>query len=75
MFLNSLHHLQYNKKNENIDIQIMDIRKCFDKISYKETANDLYIAGVQNDYFNLMANSKKKFQVAIKTPWDLLLTE
>ena len=52
-----------------IDIQIMDIRKCFDEMSYKETANDLYDAGVRNDHFNLMANSNKKCQVAIKTPW------
>ena len=27
------------QNNENIDIQIMDVSKCFDKMNYKETAN------------------------------------
>ena len=64
-----LNDVKNSKKNENIDIQIMDIRKCFDKMSYKETANDLFNAGVRNDHFNLMANSNKTCPVAIKTPW------
>ena len=58
-----------NLKNKQIDIQIVDIKKCFDKMSYKETANDLYNAGVKNDHFVLMANSNKKCQVAVRTPW------
>ena len=37
------------QNNENIDIQIMDVSKCFDKMNYKETANDLYEAGVTDD--------------------------
>ena len=69
-----LNDVNKNKKNENIDILITDIRKCFDKMSYKETGNDLFDAGVNNDHFNLMANSNKKCQVAVKTPW-VSLTE
>ena len=56
------------KKNANIDIQIVDVRKCFDKMSYKETANDLFNAGVNDDKFILLANSNKVAQVAVKTP-------
>ena len=67
-----LNDVNKNKKNENIDILITDIRKCFDKMSYKETGNDLFDAGVKNDHFNLMANSNKKCQVAVKTPWGSL---
>ena len=52
-----------SKKNKKVDIQIIDIHKCFDKMSYKETANDLYNAGVQNDHFVLMANSKKSLRL------------
>ena len=59
-------------KNINLDIQIVDIEKCFDKMSYKETANDIYEAGVQDDKFLLMANSNQKCQVAVKTPWGSL---
>ena len=49
-----------------------DISKCFDKMWYEETANDLYKAGVQNDKFILIANSNKECQVAVKTPWGSL---
>ena len=38
-------------------------------MSYKETANDLFNAGVPDDHFVLMANSNKKCQVAVRTPW------
>ena len=61
-----------NNKDMKIDIQIVDIRKCFDKMSYKETANDLYNAGVRNDHFVLMAKSNQKCQVAVRTPWGSL---
>ena len=54
-----LNEANQNKQN-NIDIQIIDIEKCFDKMSYKETANDLYEAGVQDDEFLLMAKSNEK---------------
>ena len=47
----------------------MDIEKCFDKMSYRETANDIWLAGVQDDKFLLMAKSNEKCQVAVKTPW------
>ena len=38
-------------------------------MSYKETANDLYEAGVQDDKFYMMALANEKFMVAVKTPW------
>ena len=44
------------RKIQNVDIQIVDIEKCFDKMSFKETANDLYNVGVQDDNFVLMAH-------------------
>ena len=58
-----------SQKNRKVDIQIVDIKKCFDKMSYKETANDLFNAGVKNDHFVLMAKSNEKCQVAVRTPW------
>ena len=61
-----------HRKDKNIDIQIVDIQKCFDKMSYKETANDIYEAGVKDDKFLLMAKSNEKCMVAIKTPWGAL---
>ena len=58
--------VQFKKE---VDIEIFDAAKCFDKMSYKETANDLYNAGVNDDKFILLANSNKVAQVAVKTPW------
>ena len=41
-------------------------------MSYKETANDIYEAGVKDDKFVLMALSNEKCMVAVKTPWGSL---
>ena len=38
-------------------------------MNYKETANDLWSAGVQDDKFLLMTKSNERCQVAVKTPW------
>jgi hypothetical protein len=67
--INGIMNEAIQSKTKNIDIQIVDIEKCFDKMSYKETANDLYEAGVQDDKFLMMALSNKKCKVAVKTPW------
>ena len=65
-----LNDVQQNKKNTGgVDLGIYDIAKCFDKMWYRETANDIYKAGVQDDKFILIANSNKQSQVAVKTPW------
>ena len=59
-------------KTETIDIGIYDVMKCFDKMWAKETANDIFEAGIKDDQFVLIANSNKVCQVAIKTPWGSL---
>ena len=46
----------------------MDAEKCFDKMNYTETANDLYEAGVTNDQFVTVANSNQRCQVSVKVP-------
>ena len=55
--------------NQPIDIQVYDVKKCFDKLEYVNTATDLYNTGVQNDKFILIANSNKTCDVKIKLPW------
>ena len=47
----------------------MDIEKCFDKMWYSETGNDLFNARGRDDKFVLLAKSNEKCQVAVKTPW------
>ena len=53
----------------DVDLQIYDVQKCFDKLWYAETANDLYSAGLTDDQFVTVANSNQNCQVAIKVPW------
>ena len=68
-----LNDVQQNKKaGGDVDVGIYDITKCFDKMWYSETANDLFRAGVQDDKFILIANSNKSCHVAVKTPWGSL---
>ena len=56
-------------KSSGVDLGIYDISKCFDKMWYSETGNDIFKAGVQDDKFILIANSNKECQIAVKTPW------
>ena len=55
-----------NKKP--IDIQIMDYKQCFDSMWLKETMNDLYDSGVQDDQLALLFQANKEVNVAVKTP-------
>ena len=58
-----------NKDTNDVDLESYDVAKCFDKMEYQNTAIDLFNAGVQDDRFVAIANSNKKCDVAIKTPW------
>ena len=64
-----LNDIKENKSKRGIDLGIYDISKCFDKMWYAETGNDIFKAGVKDDKFILIANSNKECQVAVKTPW------
>ena len=67
--LNAVMHEVSNDKKKNIDIQIFDIKKCFDKMWASETANDIFDAGLDDDLFVLVAKSNEASKVAVKTPW------
>ena len=58
-----------NKDTEDVDLQIYDIAKCFDKLEFTNTATDLYTAGVRDDKFITITQSNKNCDIAIKTPW------
>ena len=66
-----LQEVSENKK-KNVDVEIYDIKKCFDKMWASETANDMFKAGLNDDTFVLVANSNSECQVAVKTPWGTL---
>ena len=67
--INAIFHEIRESKHENIDLEIYDVRKCFDKMWSKETANDIFDVGVKDDTFILIANSNKSCDIAVKTPW------
>ena len=55
--------------NNALDLQIFDVKKCFDKLEYVDTMNCLFTASVQNDKFILVPNSNKECEVSVKLPW------
>ena len=67
--INAILNEAKNAPNKDLDIQIYDVSKCFDKLDYTSTANDFYNSGVTNDKFVLVANSNKTCNVSIKLPW------
>ena len=66
-----INDVKNSSNSQDIDIQIYDVAKCFDKLEYTNTAVDLFNAGIQDDKFIVVANSNKNCSVAIKTPWGL----
>ena len=70
--INSIIHDVLSSNNKvPIDIQIMDYRQCFDAMWLKETMNDLFEAGVQDNQLAVLYEANKEIDVAIKTPGGL----
>ena len=56
------------EKKRPIDIQIYDIKQCFDKLGLKQTLNDLWDVGIQNDHLALLYELNKEISIAVKSP-------
>ena len=67
--INAILHDMKEDKKKSIDLEIYDVKKCFDKMWSSETSNDIYDAGTKDDTFVLIANSNKSCKIAVKTPW------
>ena len=57
-----------NGSSPPIDIQSIDINKCFDEMWFEETHNDLYDVKVQDKKFALIAKLDEEAEVIVKTP-------
>ena len=57
-----------NGDSPAVDIQSIDIHKCFDELWYQETHNDMFDAKVQDDKFSIIAKMDEVAQVVVKTP-------
>ena len=55
-----------NGNQEPIQIQVMDIEKCFDKLWLEATTNALFYAGVKNELLNLLYMENKHAKIPIK---------
>ena len=59
------------KKQEAIDIQILDYKQCYDSLWLQESINDLWDTGVNDDKLALIAKANETVKVAVKTPFGL----
>ena len=50
-----------NGDDGDIDIQAIDVKKCFDEMGYAETHNDLWDVSPHDDKFSLIAKWMRKF--------------
>ena len=64
--LGALMNSLVNGKEEPIQLQVMDIEKCFDKLWLEATTNALYDAGVQNELLNVLYVENNVAKVAVK---------
>ena len=51
-----------------MDIQLMDIIKCFDEMWHAETMNDIWDTSIQDDKFAMIASLDQECFVKVKTP-------
>ena len=57
-----------NGESKPVDMQIYDIKKCFDAMWTKETMNDLYEVAEKDDKLALLYRGNENCFISIKTP-------
>ena len=55
-----------NGASKPIQIEVMDVIKCYDKLWLEACINSLYDAGLRSDYLNLLYIENKTAQIAVK---------
>ena len=55
-----------NGNSKAIQVQVMDVKKCFDKMWLESAINALYDAGLRNDILNMLYIENANANVAIK---------
>ena len=68
LVVNSVLNEAAQNKSKKIDINVYDVAKCFDKMAYKPTSNDVFDAGVTDENFVVLALANETSKVAVKTP-------
>ena len=58
----------YRKEAEPIDLQILDLKQCFDALWPDECLSDLFQYGVQDHTKNVLHDGTLNTQLAIRMP-------
>ena len=69
--LNNIINDVVNGTGAELDIQGIDVAKCFDEMGYEETHNDMWDVIKKSDKFNLIAKLDEKVTAKVKTPVGL----
>ena len=60
-----------NGAEDPIQVQVVDVEKCFDKLWLQSTTNALYDAGMKSDLLNLLYIENEKANIAVKVNGQL----
>ena len=60
-----------NGAEQPIQLQVLDVEKCFDKLWLQATTNALFEAGVQSELLNLLFIENKAAKIAVKVNGQL----
>ena len=63
-----LHVVMSSSSKDPIDIMVLDYKQMFDSECLYECLNDVYEAGVDDDYFPLLYEANREAFVAVQTP-------
>ena len=63
-----LHDVLSSSAKDPIDIMVLDFKQMFDSECLYECLNDVYEAGVDDDYFPLLYEANRETYVAVQTP-------
>ena len=64
--MSAINNSVINGKSKPIQVQIMDIDTCFDKLWLQSCINAIYEAGLNNDKLNLLYIENRNAQIAVK---------
>ena len=66
--LNAVTNSIINGQAQPVDIQVLDIEKCFDALWVEDCINDMFENGFDNDKLPLLYLENQNAQIAVKTP-------
>ena len=65
--LNGIINSAIQNESKPVELQIMDLEKCFDSLSLEYTINDLFDVNLNNDKLELLYKENESAKVKVKT--------